>query len=49
LLLCPIHHDVVDNDPVAYAVERLLALKTRGEVGGLKLLRFPMHKHGNCW
>lgn len=28
LLLCPIHHQVIDDDPVAYTVERLQQMKS---------------------
>lgn len=31
LLLCPIHHDVVDDDPDAYTVERLTKMKADHE------------------
>lgn len=31
LLLCPIHHDVVDADPQAYTVERLVRMKAEHE------------------
>jgi len=31
LLLCPIHHDVVDDDPEAYAVQRLVNMKSEHE------------------
>lgn len=31
VLLCPIHHDVVDADPDAYSVERLLRMKASHE------------------
>lgn len=31
LLLCPIHHDVVDDDPDSYTVERLSAMKSKHE------------------
>jgi hypothetical protein len=33
LLLCPIHHDVIDCDPDAYTVERLTTMKTSHESG----------------
>jgi hypothetical protein len=31
LLLCPIHHDVIDSDPDSYTVERLLEIKSKHE------------------
>jgi hypothetical protein len=31
ILLCPIHHDVIDDDDVAYTVTRLLAMKKSHE------------------
>ncbi len=31
LLLCPIHHDVVDDDPDSYTVERLNSMKSKHE------------------
>lgn len=31
LLLCPLHHDVVDSDPESYTVERLSEIKSRYE------------------
>lgn len=31
ILMCPIHHDVIDADEVAYSVERLLSLKVSDE------------------
>lgn len=31
LLLCPIHHDVVDDDPEAYTAERLIRMKAMHE------------------
>jgi hypothetical protein len=31
LLLCPLHHDVIDSDPVSYRVERLLEIKKEHE------------------
>jgi hypothetical protein len=31
VLMCPIHHDVIDADPDSYTVERLLQLKTKHE------------------
>lgn len=31
VLLCPIHHDVIDDDPVAYSVERLTKMKLEHE------------------
>jgi hypothetical protein len=31
LLMCPIHHDVIDADPIAYSVERLKTLKAEHE------------------
>jgi len=32
LLLCPIHHDVIDADPKSYTVERLLEIKSNHEI-----------------
>jgi len=32
LLMCPIHHDVIDADPESYSVSRLKEIKTRHEV-----------------
>lgn len=32
ILLCPVHHDVIDSDVEAYSVERLLAMKHDHEV-----------------
>lgn len=34
ILLCPIHHDVVDADEISYTVERLLKMKADHEVMG---------------
>lgn len=31
LLMCPIHHDVIDDDPDSYSVERLRSIKQRHE------------------
>jgi len=31
LLLCPIHHQVIDDDPVAYTTERLQQMKSKHE------------------
>jgi hypothetical protein len=31
ILMCPIHHDVIDSDPVAYSVEQLTVLKAEAE------------------
>ena len=31
LLLCPIHHDVIDSDPDSYTVERLTEIKSKHE------------------
>lgn len=31
LLLCPIHHDVIDDDPQSYSVERLTKMKSEHE------------------
>ncbi len=31
LLLCPIHHDVIDDDPLSYSVERLTQMKLEHE------------------
>lgn len=32
ILLCPIHHDVIDSDAEAYSVDRLLAMKRDHEI-----------------
>ncbi|MEI7810664.1 MAG: hypothetical protein WCI41_03905 [bacterium] len=31
ILMCPIHHDVIDNDDISYTVERLLEIKKEHE------------------
>lgn len=33
VLMCPIHHDVIDSDPESYTVERLLEIKANHEKG----------------
>jgi hypothetical protein len=33
LLLCPIHHDVIDSDPTSYTVDRLRQIKAAHESG----------------
>lgn len=33
LLLCPIHHDVIDSDTESYTVERLIQIKSKHENG----------------
>lgn len=33
LLMCPIHHDVIDDDPESYTVDRLLKMKATHESG----------------
>jgi hypothetical protein len=38
ILMCPIHHDVIDDDEVAYPVERLLKLKADREAQAAKPL-----------
>lgn len=41
LLMCPIHHDVIDADPVAYSVERLTTLKAEHEGTSSSALEIP--------
>lgn len=41
LLMCPIHHDVIDADTVAYSVERLTALKAEHEGKSSSVLEIP--------